>query len=80
MTFVFPFKSAFQDYLEGKCPEEQYYSVCRLVTEGFQEVSNEIQTIEQDMNDEHNRQDIGSMIRRLQEKEKAKLQEVKRWI
>ncbi|KAI7847358.1 DNA repair REX1-B-domain-containing protein [Circinella umbellata] len=63
------------NYLKDKCPEEQYYSVCRLVTEGFQEVSNEIQSIEQDMNDEYNRKDIGDMIRRLQEKEKAKLHE-----
>ncbi|KAI9268013.1 DNA repair REX1-B-domain-containing protein [Phascolomyces articulosus] len=69
------FNDAFQDYLDDKCPEEQYYSVCRLVTEGFQEVSSEIQSIEQDMNDEYNRKDIGTMIRRLQEKEKAKLHE-----
>ncbi|KAI9488311.1 DNA repair REX1-B-domain-containing protein [Zychaea mexicana] len=69
------FNDAFQDYLDDKCPEEQYYSVCRLVTEGFQEVSTEIQSIEQDMNDECNRKDLGSMIRQLQEKERAKLHE-----
>ncbi|KAG2217927.1 hypothetical protein INT45_012590 [Circinella minor] len=75
MSLYKEFNDAFQDYLKDKCPEEQYYSVCRLVTEGFQEVSNEIQSIEQDMNDEYNRKDIGDMIRRLQEKEKAKLHE-----
>ncbi|KAI8145431.1 DNA repair REX1-B-domain-containing protein [Fennellomyces sp. T-0311] len=75
MSLYKEFNDAFQDYLDDKCPEEQYYSVCRLVTEGFQEVSNDIQNIEQDMNDDYERKDIGALIRQLQEKEKAKLHE-----
>lgn len=64
--------SAFKDYLNGKCPAEQYHSICRLVTEGFQDVSLEIQSVEKDMSNRV----IARMIRDLQEAEKQKLHEV----
>lgn len=70
--------SAFHDYLHDRCPEEQYLSVCRIATEGFQEVSSEVQTIEQALGEEgHN--DIAQTVRRLQDKEKTKLQLVSSW-
>ncbi|KAI8890784.1 hypothetical protein K501DRAFT_236469 [Backusella circina FSU 941] len=64
------FEIAFNDYLNKKCPPEQYYSICKIVTEGFQDVSLEIQNLEREMP----RDDIKNMIRRLQEAEKEKLQ------
>ncbi|KAG1179313.1 hypothetical protein G6F70_002450 [Rhizopus microsporus] len=65
------FDIAFKDYLNGKCPAEQYHSICRLVTEGFQDVSLEIQSVEKDMSNRV----IARMIRDLQEAEKQKLHE-----
>lgn len=62
--------SAFKDYLSGKCPAEQYHSICRIVTEGFQDVSSEIQAIEKDVSDTY----IKSLIQGLQAAEKEKLQ------
>lgn len=66
------FVSAFKDYLSEKCPAEQYQSICRIVTEGFQDVSLEIQKIERDISNKV----IARMIRDLQETERKKLQEV----
>ncbi|CEG74567.1 hypothetical protein RMATCC62417_09755 [Rhizopus microsporus] len=65
------FDIAFKDYLNGKCPAEQYHSICRLVTEGFQDVSLDIQSVEKDMSNKV----IARMIRDLQETEKQKLHE-----
>lgn len=48
-------------------------SICRIATEGFQEVSSEVQTIEQALAEE-GRNDLSQAVRRLQEKEKDKLQ------
>ncbi|KAI8370318.1 DNA repair REX1-B-domain-containing protein [Radiomyces spectabilis] len=67
------FADAYHDYLADKCSPEEYYSICNIVTEGFQQVSSEIQNIELRMNEEFARPDIGQLIRRLQEKEKEKL-------
>ncbi|KAF7726904.1 hypothetical protein EC973_008199 [Apophysomyces ossiformis] len=65
------FNDAFDDYLADKCPPEQYYSICSIVTEGFEEVSVEIQSIERDLIDL--RKDLAQQIRRLQNIEKEKL-------
>ncbi|SAL98474.1 hypothetical protein [Absidia glauca] len=67
------FDDAYQDYLSGKCPPEQYHSICRIVTEGFSEVSLEIQAIEKQLSETHGRTDLANMIRRLQEAEREKL-------
>ncbi|ORZ19045.1 DNA repair REX1-B-domain-containing protein [Absidia repens] len=67
------FDDAYQDYLNDKCPPEQYYSICKIVTEGFQEVSLEIQSVEKELTDICQRPDLSRLIRRLQEAEKAKL-------
>lgn len=64
--------SAFKDYLSGKCPAEQYHSICKIVTEGFQDVSMEIQGIEKEISDKV----IAGMIRALQQGEKEKLEKV----
>ncbi|KAI8997144.1 DNA repair REX1-B-domain-containing protein [Pilobolus umbonatus] len=64
------FDNAFKDYLNGKCPSEQYYSVCKIVTEGFQEVSMTIQKVEKEISDSV----ISNMIRTLQQAEKEKLE------
>lgn len=69
---ILTFISAFKDYLSEKCPAEQYHSICRIVTEGFQDVSMEIQNIERDISNKV----IARMIRDLQETERKKLQEV----
>ncbi|ORX58197.1 hypothetical protein DM01DRAFT_1302231 [Hesseltinella vesiculosa] len=66
------FEEAYQDYLKEKCPEEQYSSICKIVTEGFQEVSWEIQAIESDFRDT-DRADLAQLVRRLQLAEKEKL-------
>jgi hypothetical protein len=58
--------------LSGKCPAEQYHSICRIVTEGFQDVSKEIQDVEKNISDKV----IAGMIRALQDTEKEKLQKV----
>ncbi|KAI8383062.1 DNA repair REX1-B-domain-containing protein [Blakeslea trispora] len=63
------FDIAFNDYLSGKCPAEQYHSICKIVTEGFQDVSVEIQAIEREISDTV----IAGMIRTLQNTEKEKL-------
>ncbi|CEP18919.1 hypothetical protein [Parasitella parasitica] len=68
------FDIAFKDYLNGKCPEEQYSSVCKIVTEGFQEVSKEIQDVEKEVNKSDTV--IGGMIRQLQNVEKERLEKV----
>lgn len=65
--------SAFKDYLSGKCPAEQYHSICKIVTEGFQDVSLEIQVIEREITDKV----IAGMIRALQQGEKEKLEKVR---
>ncbi|KAI8064739.1 DNA repair REX1-B-domain-containing protein [Gongronella butleri] len=70
------FEDAYQDYLNDRCPEEQYSSICRIVTEGFQEVSQEIQGIETQLRDTLSRPDLAQQIRRLQMAEKAKLNHV----
>jgi hypothetical protein len=66
--------SAFKDYLTGKCPAEQYHSVCKIVTEGFQDVSQEIQDVEKKVNELD--KVIGGMIRQLQNIEKERLEKV----
>jgi hypothetical protein len=65
--------SAFKDYLSGKCPSEQYHSICRIVTEGFQDVSSEIQAISKEVKEVY----IKNLIRDLQAAEKDKLEKVK---
>ncbi|KAI8645477.1 DNA repair REX1-B-domain-containing protein [Parasitella parasitica] len=65
------FDIAFQDYLCGKCPAEQYHSVCKIVTEGFQDVSQEIQNVEKEVSKSD--QVIGGSIRELQKVEKERL-------
>ncbi|CAO3678725.1 unnamed protein product [Rhizopus stolonifer] len=65
------FDIAFKDYLSGNCPAEQYHSICRIVTEGFQEVSVEIQTMEKNMSNAL----LARTVRDLQEAERKKLQE-----
>ncbi|KAI8100020.1 DNA repair REX1-B-domain-containing protein [Halteromyces radiatus] len=67
------FDDAYQDYLQNKCPTEQFYSICGIVTEGFQEVSLEIQAIEKELSEKHKRSDLSILIRRLQQAEKDKL-------
>ncbi|KAI9019179.1 DNA repair REX1-B-domain-containing protein [Phycomyces nitens] len=69
------FDDAYKDYLVDACPPEQYHSICKIVTEGFQEVSLDVQAIERAMLDTFHRKDIATMIRRLQEAEKEKLRE-----
>ncbi|KAI8977199.1 DNA repair REX1-B-domain-containing protein [Mycotypha africana] len=64
------FDIAFKDYMSGKCPADQYHSICKIVTEGFQDVSSEVQSIEKDMSDEV----ISGMIRALQTAEKDRLE------
>ncbi|KAG2204946.1 DNA repair REX1-B-domain-containing protein [Mucor mucedo] len=64
------FDIAFKDYLSGKCPADQYHSICKIVTEGFQDVSQEIQTAEKEISDSV----IAGMIRALQDGEKEKLE------
>ncbi|CAO3632252.1 unnamed protein product [Cunninghamella echinulata] len=64
---------AYQDYLQDKCPTEQYYSICKIVTEGFQEVSLEIQAIEKELTEICQRPDLSSLVRQLQQAEKEKL-------
>jgi hypothetical protein len=59
--------------LSGKCPAEQYHSICKIVTEGFQDVSQEIQNCEKNITDNV----IAGMIRALQQGEKEKLEKVK---
>ncbi|KAG2204193.1 hypothetical protein INT46_006077 [Mucor plumbeus] len=66
------FDIAFKDYLTGKCPAEQYHSVCKIVTEGFQDVSQEIQDVEKKVNELD--KVIGGMIRQLQNIEKERLE------
>ncbi|RCH78635.1 hypothetical protein CU098_006579 [Rhizopus stolonifer] len=66
------FDIAFKDYLSGNCPAEQYHSICRIVTEGFQEVSVEIQTMEKNMTNAL----LARTVRDLQEAERKKLQEI----
>ncbi|KAG1122600.1 hypothetical protein G6F42_011329 [Rhizopus arrhizus] len=64
--------SAFKDYLSGKCPAEQYHSVCKIVTECFQDVSQENQDVEKNVNESD--KVIGVMIRQLQNVEKERLE------
>lgn len=70
MELYTEFDIAFKDYLSGKCPAEQYHSICKIVTEGFQDVSMEIQGIEKEISDKV----IAGMIRALQQGEKEKLE------
>ncbi|KAI9260190.1 DNA repair REX1-B-domain-containing protein [Sporodiniella umbellata] len=65
------FDIAFKDYVKGSCPADQYHSICRIVTEGFQEVSHEIQTIEKSLSNSM----LARIVRDLQEAERTKLQE-----
>lgn len=60
--------------MSGKCPAEQYHSVCKIVTEGFQDVSQEIQDVEKNVNESD--KVIGGMIRQLQNVEKERLEKV----
>ncbi|KAI7863647.1 DNA repair REX1-B-domain-containing protein [Spinellus fusiger] len=68
------FNDAYKDYLQDTCPPEQYHSICRIVTEGFQEVSHDIQTIEQVMT-EKGHTILSELIRHWQTVEKEKLKE-----
>ncbi|KAI9353921.1 DNA repair REX1-B-domain-containing protein [Pilaira anomala] len=70
MELYSEFDIAFKDYLQGKCPADQYHSICKIVTEGFQDVSQEIQTIEKEMSDTV----IAGIIRALQQGEKERLE------
>lgn len=58
--------------MSGKCPADQYHSICKIVTEGFQDVSQEVQTAEKEISDSV----IAGMIRALQDGEKEKLEKV----
>ncbi|GAA5806926.1 hypothetical protein MFLAVUS_000275 [Mucor flavus] len=70
MELYTEFDIAFKDYLSGKCPADQYHSICKIVTEGFQDVSQEIQTIEKEISDRV----IAGIIRALQQGEKERLE------
>lgn len=58
--------------MSGKLPADQYHSICKIVTEGFQDVSQEIQTIEKEISDRV----IAGIIRALQQGEKERLEKV----
>ncbi|ORY99219.1 DNA repair REX1-B-domain-containing protein [Syncephalastrum racemosum] len=65
------FDDAFKDFLNTTCSAEEYQLVCTTVTQGFQEVSTEIQAIEAQVT--AGRPDIAGLIRQLQNLEKDKL-------
>ena len=50
--------------------------MCKIVTEGFQEISLEIQSIEKTLLEDLQRADHADLVRRLQDAEKLKLKEV----
>ncbi|KAI8575030.1 hypothetical protein K450DRAFT_263674 [Umbelopsis ramanniana AG] len=67
------FDDAFTDYKAKRLPIDQYQSICGIVTDGFQEVSQQIQTIERQLRDTYSREDLAQLIRRVQEGEREKL-------
>lgn len=71
--FDFSFQSAFTDYKAKRLPIDQYQSICGIVTEGFQEVSQQIQTVECLLRDTYARENLSNLIRNIQEGEREKL-------
>lgn len=71
------FHSAFKDYKSERLPIEQYQSICSIVTDGFQEVSQQIQNVERQLKETYSRPDLADLIRKLQEKERQKLKLVR---
>jgi DNA repair REX1-B len=69
--------SAFTDYKAKRLPIDQYQSICGIVTDGFQEVSQQIQTIERQLRDTYSREELAQLIRRVQESEREKLKMVR---
>jgi len=67
------FDDAFNDYKAKRLPVEQYQSICGIVTEGFQEVSQQIQDVERQLKDTHAREDLAALIRKVQDGEREKL-------
>ncbi|KAG2179956.1 hypothetical protein INT43_003743, partial [Umbelopsis isabellina] len=67
------FDDAFKDYKTERLPVEQYQSICGIVTEGFQEVSQQIQNVERQLKESYSRPDLADLIRKLQERERQKL-------
>ncbi|GAB5591158.1 hypothetical protein Unana1_06058 [Umbelopsis nana] len=67
------FDDAFNDYKTKRLPVEQYQSICGIVTEGFQEVSQQIQDVERQLKDTHAREDLAALIRKVQDGEREKL-------
>lgn len=69
--------SAFTDFKAKRLPIDQYQSICGIVTDGFQEVSQQIQAIERQLRDTYSREDLAQLIRRVQESEREKLKLVR---
>ncbi|KAH8556780.1 DNA repair REX1-B-domain-containing protein [Umbelopsis sp. PMI_123] len=67
------FDDAFADYKAKRLPIDQYQSICGIVTDGFQEVSQQIQSVEHQLRDTYSREDLAQLIRRVQEGEREKL-------
>ncbi|CAM0139538.1 hypothetical protein VKS41_004646 [Umbelopsis sp. WA50703] len=67
------FDDAFKDYKNERLPIEQYQSICGIVTDGFQEVSQQIQNVERQLKETYSRTDLADLIRKLQEAERQKL-------
>ncbi|CAO3661126.1 unnamed protein product [Umbelopsis vinacea] len=67
------FDDAFTDYKAKRLPIDQYQSICGIVTEGFQEVSQQIQTVECLLRDTYARENLSNLIRNIQEGEREKL-------
>ncbi|RUS24001.1 hypothetical protein BC938DRAFT_474288 [Jimgerdemannia flammicorona] len=65
--------SAYKDFLADRCTPESYQSICQIVTDGFQEVSLQIQAVERALRDDLGREDLGREVRKLQELEREKL-------
>ncbi|RUS16743.1 DNA repair REX1-B-domain-containing protein [Endogone sp. FLAS-F59071] len=67
------FDDAYKDYLSDRCTPESYQSICQIVTEGFQEVSSQIQVAERVLKEDLEREDLAQEVRTLQELEREKL-------
>jgi hypothetical protein len=77
IVFDFSLQSAFTDYKAKRLPIDQYQSICGIVTEGFQEVSQQIQNVERILRDTYARENLSNLIRNIQEGEREKLKLVK---
>ncbi|RUP45974.1 DNA repair REX1-B-domain-containing protein, partial [Jimgerdemannia flammicorona] len=72
------FDDAYKDFLADRCTPESYQSICQIVTDGFQEVSLQIQAVERALRDDLGREDLGREVRKLQELEREKLKLARR--